>query len=49
MEIKYLAGIIGDEIIGLCVLPNRIRGDDYADFFTGQFIRFFGRFSVKYS
>ena len=24
--------IIGDQIIGPCVLPNRMRGDDYTDF-----------------
>lgn len=31
-KLNIWAGIIGNEIIGLCILPNRMRGDNYADF-----------------
>jgi len=31
-NLNIWAGIIGNELIGPCVLPNRIRGNNYADF-----------------
>jgi len=31
-KLNIWAGIIGDQIIRPCVLPNRMRGDDYTDF-----------------
>lgn len=31
-KLNIWAGIVGNEIIGPCVLPNRVGGNDYADF-----------------
>jgi len=31
-KLNIWAGIIGDQLIGPCVLPNRMRGDNYVEF-----------------
>jgi len=45
-NLNIWAGILGNELIGLCVLPNRIRGNNYADFLKDNL--FFGGFTTEY-
>jgi hypothetical protein len=49
-KLNIWAGIIGNELIGSCILPNRIRGNDYENFLRDNLIitRSFGGFAIKY-